>query len=87
MPRKIRVLPPEKAGLEFLFDFLLTRTFVRVMILPEQKFEKEEASCMTGWTFFFMLVGVAVLTAQLFRIVDAIERPSRRRRRHSARVG
>ena len=43
---------------------------------------------MTGWTFFFMLVGVAVLTAQLFRIVDAIERPARRRRRRSsARVG
>ena len=30
---------------------------------------------MTGWSFFFILIGVSALTAQLFRIVDAIERP------------
>ena len=35
---------------------------------------------MTGWTFFFVVLGVAVLTAQLFRFIDLIERPSRRRR-------
>ena len=35
---------------------------------------------MTGWSFFFILVGVASLTAQLFRIIDAIERPARRSR-------
>nr|WP_325182013.1 hypothetical protein [uncultured Oscillibacter sp.] len=35
---------------------------------------------MIGWTFFFTLLGVAVLTAQLFRLIDLIERPSRRRR-------
>lgn len=35
---------------------------------------------MTGWTFFFVVLGVAVLTAQLFRLIDLIERPSRRRR-------
>ncbi|WP_295580993.1 hypothetical protein [uncultured Oscillibacter sp.] len=41
---------------------------------------------MTGWTFFFILVGVAFLTAQLFRIIDAIERPARHpRRRATAR--
>ena len=42
---------------------------------------------MTGWSFFFILVGVAFLTYQLFRIIDAIERPARRtsRRRAMAR--
>ena len=42
---------------------------------------------MTGWSFFFVLMGVASLTAQLFRIIDAIERPARRtsRRRAMAR--
>jgi len=55
----------------------LTRTFVRVTLYLEQKFEKEEC-VMTGWTFFFVLVGVTSLTSQLFRIVDAIERPARR---------
>jgi len=42
---------------------------------------------MTGWTFFFILVGAAFLTAQVFRIVDAIERPAKRgqRRRVVAR--
>ena len=38
---------------------------------------------MTGWSFFFILVGVAFLTAQLFRIIDAIERPARRPRRRA----
>ena len=33
---------------------------------------------MTGWTFFFMLVGVGTLTAQLFRVIDVIESPRRR---------
>ncbi len=34
---------------------------------------------MTGWTLFFIVIGVAVLTAQLFRLIDAIERPRRTR--------
>ena len=38
---------------------------------------------MTGWSFFFVLMGVASLTAQLFRIIDAIERPARRSRRRA----
>lgn len=38
---------------------------------------------MTGWSFFFVLMGVASLTAQLFRIIDAIERPTRRSRRRA----
>ena len=29
---------------------------------------------MTGWTFFFMLPGVGTLTAQLFKVIDVIER-------------
>lgn len=33
---------------------------------------------MTGWSFFFVVVGVAFLAAQVFRLVDAIERPAQR---------
>ena len=33
---------------------------------------------MTAWTLFLTIVGVAFLTAQLFRLIDLIERPSRR---------
>lgn len=42
---------------------------------------------MTTWSFFFIVLGVAFLTAQLFRVIDAIERPARRphRRRAMAR--
>lgn len=36
---------------------------------------------MNGWTFFFVLVGVSTATAQLFRVVDFIERPSKGRNR------
>ena len=39
---------------------------------------------MSGWTFFFILVGVIFLTAQLFRVIDAIERPAQRSRRRAA---
>ena len=39
---------------------------------------------MTGWTLFFILVGVTYLTAQLFRVIDAIERPARRSHRRAA---
>ena len=38
---------------------------------------------MAGWSFFFVLMGVASLAAQLFRIIDAIERPARRSRRRA----
>lgn len=38
---------------------------------------------MTGWTFFFMVVGVVFLTAQIFRIVDIIERPAKRTHRRA----
>lgn len=40
---------------------------------------------MTGWSFFFVLLGVSALTAQLFRIIDAIEHPAKRSRRAMAR--
>ena len=39
---------------------------------------------MTAWTLFLTIVGVAFLTAQLFRLIDLIERPSRRSRREMA---
>ncbi len=39
---------------------------------------------MTGWTLFFTLLGVAILTAQLFRLIDLIERPAARRSRKAA---
>lgn len=35
---------------------------------------------MTGWTFFFTILGVAALTAQFFRLIDLIEHPSGRAR-------
>jgi len=38
---------------------------------------------MTGWSFFFIALGVAFLTAQLFRVIDIIERPARRPRRRA----
>ena len=38
---------------------------------------------MTGWGFFFMLVGVAFLTAQLFRVINYIERPARHSHRRA----
>lgn len=31
---------------------------------------------MNAWTFFFILLGVSYLTAQFFRLIDAIEKPS-----------
>ena len=39
---------------------------------------------MTGWTFFFTLIGVVFLTTQLFRIIDVIEQPARRSHRRQA---
>lgn len=39
---------------------------------------------MSGWTFFFLLLGIVFLTMQFFRILDAIERPVRRRGRRVA---
>ena len=39
---------------------------------------------MTGWSFFFVLVGVGFLTAQVFHLVDVIERPARRPRRRAS---
>ena len=36
---------------------------------------------MTGWSFFFMVVGITTLAAQMFRIIDLLERPARRRGR------
>ena len=38
---------------------------------------------MTGWTLFFVVIGVGFLTAQVFRIIDAIERPARRSHRQA----
>ena len=38
---------------------------------------------MTGWTYFFLVLGVAFMTMQLFRVIDAIERPARRSRRRA----
>ena len=40
---------------------------------------------MTVWSFFFTLMGVATLAAQVFRVVDYIERPARHPRRSAAR--
>lgn len=32
---------------------------------------------MNGWSLFFTMIGLAVATAQLFRLVDIIECPQR----------
>ena len=34
---------------------------------------------MTGWEFFFIVLGISTLAAQLFRLIDFIERPARQR--------
>lgn len=39
---------------------------------------------MTGWGFFFMLVGITFLTAQLFRVINYIEQPSQKHPRRAA---
>lgn len=33
---------------------------------------------MTGWTFFFMLLGVGTAVAQLFRWISWLENPARK---------
>jgi len=38
---------------------------------------------MTGWALFFTVLGVVSLTAQVFRIVEAIERPAHRSHRRA----
>ena len=40
---------------------------------------------MTGWTLFFTILGVAFLTAQLFRLIELIERPAPRSRAAACR--
>ena len=39
---------------------------------------------MTGWAFFFTVIGITTLAAQLFRIIDMIERPAKQRGRRRA---
>ena len=36
---------------------------------------------MTGWAFFFTVMGITTLAAQLFRLIDFIERPAKQRSR------
>lgn len=38
---------------------------------------------MTGWSLFFVVVGVGTATAQLFRLIDWIERPAKGQRRRA----
>ena len=38
---------------------------------------------MTGWTLFFVVVGIVFVTTQVFRVLDVIEQPTRRQRRTS----
>jgi len=35
------------------------------------------------WSFFFTLMAVSLITAQIFRLIDAIEQPPRRARRRA----
>ena len=42
---------------------------------------------MTHWPLFFTFFGVAVFTAQFFRLIDLIERPGRRHPVSCSRTG
>lgn len=74
-------------GAPFFLNFPLTGTVVRYKIIIEQTFYlsvrltdgAKGGFLMTGWTLFFLVIGAAVLTAQLFRVIDAIEHPRRTR--------
>jgi hypothetical protein len=33
---------------------------------------------MSGWAFFFVLLGVVYMTQQIFSVIDLIDRPRRR---------
>lgn len=33
---------------------------------------------MSGWAFFFVLLGVVYMTRQIFSVIDLIDRPRRR---------
>ena len=46
----------------------------------EHLFDRRQPT-MTTTTFLFVLTGIATLTAQVFRVIDAIERPARRTRK------
>lgn len=35
---------------------------------------------MSGWVFFFVLLGVVYMTQQIFSVIDLIDRPKRRMR-------
>ena len=35
---------------------------------------------MTGWTLFFIIIGIAFFTCQFFRLIELIERPAPRSR-------
>ena len=35
---------------------------------------------MTGWTLFFIVIGIAFFTYQFFRLIELIERPAHRAR-------
>ena len=35
---------------------------------------------MSGWAFFFTLLGVVYMTQQIFSVIDLIDRPKRRLR-------
>jgi len=34
---------------------------------------------MTAWMYLFIFIGVVFLTVQLFRVIDVIDRPAKRR--------
>lgn len=42
---------------------------------------------MSAWSFFFILIGVCFLTSQVFRLIDAIEHPSRHSHRSAVDRG
>ena len=68
--------------IEHFFDFPIDKNNRSSYIVDNlSTLVRMEERNMTGWSFFFMVVGITSLAAQMFRIIDLLERPARRRGR------
>lgn len=67
-------------NIEFLFDFLLTSTFVRFIIQIEQKFHRRYP-IMTTFGFIITILGAGSLAVNIMHLIDRLDQPKQRRRR------
>ena len=74
-----------RAGIfyQIFVRFLLDKNICSSYSFYRTKVRNRRFSIMTGWTLFFTVLGVVFLTTQVFRILEAIERPTRRSRRRA----